>query len=638
MFDFIRTHKKIMQILLIILIFPSFVLFGLDGYTSFQNKSEAVASVDGIDISKEEWEQAHKIEIDRMRASMPGVDASMFETPALKYGVLERLIQTKVLEATARNLKLNISDQRVVKTISDMEALAALKKPDGTLDIEKYKQLLAAQGMSPEMFEARMRGDLSVRQVVNGVTQSTLTFPAQVDVAMQAFKQQREVQVAIFSASDYLDQAKPSDEELKAYFDKHADEYKSTETADIEYVVLDLASIEQTIVVNESELKSYFDQNQAALAGKEERRASHILINAPKGFSEEERNKARAKANELLNQLRQKPGDFSDFAKKFSQDAGSAQNGGDLDYFAKGAMVKPFEDAAFKLKPGEMSDVVESEFGFHIIKLTDIKSASAGNFQQLRPQLEADLKKEQARKKFAELAEQFSNLVYEQSDGFDAVVQKLKLPVQSANGITREINGGGKIIWSHPSLLKAVFSQDSISRKRNTEAIETAPNQLVSARITQYRPSTPLSLDSVKQLVVQALLREKSLALAVKEGQTKLAQWRDKPETGSWQVPVTISREQTQQLPANLVDLAMRADDKQLPSVQGVSLGAKGFGIIKINKVVPAPPAVSQSPESLDRFTQAWATAENLAYFNLLKDRLKVSVKVPDSLRNDSGK
>ena len=224
MFDFIRTHKKIMQILLIILIFPSFVLFGMDGYKSYQDQGETVATVNGLKISKQEWEQAHKVEIDRMRASMPGVDPSMFDTPAMKYGVLERMVQTKVLETTASKLHLNISDQRVAQALSEMEALASLKKADGTLDIEKYKQLLTAQGMSPDVFEARMRGDLSVRQVVNGVTQSTVSFPAQVDVAMKAFKQQREIQVAIFSASDYLDQAKPTDEEIKAYFNKHADE------------------------------------------------------------------------------------------------------------------------------------------------------------------------------------------------------------------------------------------------------------------------------------------------------------------------------------------------------------------------------------------------------------------------------
>jgi len=637
MFDFIRTHKKIMQILLIILIFPSFVLFGIDGYKSYQDQGETVATVDGFKITTQEWEQAHKVEVDRMRASMPGVEPSMFDTPAMKYGVLERMVQTKVLETMASKLHLNISDQRVAQALSEMEALASLKKPDGTLDIEKYKQLLAAQGMSPDVFEARMRGDLSVRQVVNGVTQSTVSFPAQVDVAMKAFKQQREIQVAIFSASDYLDQAKPTDEDVKNYFSKHADEYKSIETADIEFVTLDLTSIEKTIAVSESELKTYFDQNQAALTAKEERRASHILINAGKDSSSADRAKAKAKATELLGTLRQKPDQFAELAKKFSEDAGSAPQGGDLDFFAKGAMVKPFEDAAFALKKGEISEIVESDFGFHIIRLTDIKTASAGNFQLVRPQLEAELKKELARKKYAELAEQFSNLVYEQSDGFGAVVEKLKLPLQTAQGITREVNGGGKVVWAHPNLLKSIFSQESITRKHNTEAVETAPNQLVSARITRYQPSTQLSLDEVKQLVVQAALREKSLALAKSEGQAKFEQWRAKPESGQWQAPVTISREQTQQLPANLVDVAMRVDEKKLPLVESVNLGVKGFGVVKINKVVPASDAVS-SPESIERFTKAWATAENLAYFSLLKDRLKVVIKAPEPVGNGLGR
>jgi len=629
MFEFIRTHKKIMQILLIILIFPSFVLFGIDGYDRFQDGGETVATIDGINISKEEWEQAHKVEIDRMRASMPGVDSSMFDTPAMKYGVLERLVQSKVLEVTAKKLNLSISDSRVAQTISEMQALASLKKPDGSLDIEKYKQLLAAQGMSPEIFENRMRSDLSVRQVVNGVTQSTVTFPSQVDVAMKAFKQQREIQVAIFSASDYLDKAQPTDEELKAYFSKHAEEYKSIETADIEFVTLDLASIEKTINVTEAELKAYFDQNQAALSQKEERRASHILINAGKDVSAADRAKAKTKAVELLNQLRQKPEQFAELAKQNSQDAGSAPKGGDLDFFAKGAMVKPFEDAAFALKKGDISEVVESEFGYHIIRLTDIKTVAGANFQQVRAQLESDLKKELARKKYAELAEQFSNLVYEQSDSFAAVVEKLNLPIQSAQGITRDVNGGDKVIWANPNLLKSIFSPESISRKRNTEAIETAPNQLVSARIKEYRAPAQLSLDEVKQIVVQTLLKEKSLELAVKEGQSKLAQWRTNPESGSWQVPVAISREQTQKLPANLVDLAMRADEKKLPFVEGVSLGARGFGLVKVNKVLPLPES-DRSPEVLERFTKAWATAENLAYFSMLKAQLKVTIKVPE--------
>jgi peptidyl-prolyl cis-trans isomerase D len=362
MFDFIRTHKKIMQILLIILIFPSFVLFGIDGYKRFNNKGEAVAVVDGVEISKDEWEQAHKAQVERMRASMPNVDIGMFDTPAMRYGVLERMVEAKVLESSVKNLNLKVSDRRVAQSISDLEPLAAIKTPDGALDIERYKQLLAAQGMSPEVFEARMRSDLAARQVVNGVTQSTVTFPSQFQVPMTALLQQREIQVAIFSSSDYLDKAKPTEEEIRAFYQTHAEDYKSIETADIEYVVLTLDDIEKTITVSESDLKTYFDQNQAKLSSKEERRASHILISLAKGATDADKSQAKQKAQTLLNTLRQKPDQFADLAKKYSQDTGSAAKGGDLDYFSRGSMVKPFEDVAFNMKKGEISDLVDLAF------------------------------------------------------------------------------------------------------------------------------------------------------------------------------------------------------------------------------------------------------------------------------------
>ena len=633
MFDFIRTHKTVMQILLIILIVPSFVLFGLDGYKRFNEGGETVAVVDGLNISKEEWEQSHKNEVERMRASMPGIDVSMFDTPAMKFGVLERLVQSKVLEASANQLHLLASDQKLALTISEMEALASLKRADGSLDIEGYKQLLSAQGMTPDIFEARIRNDLAVRQVVNGVTQSSITFPSQVEAAMNAFMQQREVQVAIFSASDYMGQAKPSDEELAAYYEKHKQRYKSIETADIEFVVLNLDVVEQGINVSESDLKTYFDQNQAALASKEERRASHILVNAGKDMSTADRLKAKEKASNLLEILKNKPQQFAQLAKENSDDSGSAGKGGDLDFFARGSMVKPFEDAVFALQKGALSGLVETEFGFHIILLTDIKSGVGQDFQKMRPQLEAELKKDLAKKKYAELAEQFSNLVYEQSDSLKPVALKLKLDIQTAQGVSKEAKDVAQIPWAHPNLLKAIFSAESINQKRNTEAVETAPNQLTAARIVSHRPSVLIPLNDVKSMVVQSLLAEKSLDLAKADGQAKLKLWADKPESGEWQVPVVISREQSQQLPGNLVDLAMRADAQKLPFVGGVDLGARGYGIVKVTKILPLDDKKLR-PETLERFTKSWATAENLAYFTLLKDRLKVSMKVPPPADN----
>ena len=629
MFDFIRNHKKIMQILLIILIFPSFVLFGLDGYQRLDEKGEAVASVDGVDISRNEWDQSHQNEISRMRTSMPNIDVSMFDTPAIKYGVLERLVQSKVLEASAKKLNLVVSDQKIAQSIAEMEVLASIKKADGSLDLEKYRQLLAAQGMTPEVFENRMRSEAAIKQVVTGVTQSSVTFPSQMEVALDAFYQQREVQIAIFSASDYLADAKPTDEEVEKYFIARKEDYKSLETVDIEFVVLSQESIEKTVSVSEAELKAYFDQNQSNLAAKEERRASHILVNAPKELNDADKVKAKEKALSILDAVKKSPAQFADIAKKNSQDPGSAESGGDLGFFARGAMVKPFEDAAFNLKKGEISGLVQSDFGFHIIQLTDIKSASSANFAQMRASLEVELKKQLAQKKYAEIAEQFTNMVYEQSDSYKSVAQKLKLDIQTASAVSNESNADPKTPWANPNVMKTVFSSESIKSLRNSEAIEIAPNTLLSVRVTKHYPATYLSLEEVKPMLVQTVLNEKALTLAKKDGAAKLALWKASPEKAQLQAAVALSRDQNLKLPGNLVDEAMRANPDKLPVMMGVDLGAKGYGIVKVNKMLASAMNPTKTPELRQRFVKSWSTAENLAYFSYLKDILKVTFKEP---------
>jgi peptidyl-prolyl cis-trans isomerase D len=629
MFDFIRNHKKIMQILLIILIFPSFVLFGLDGYQRLDEKGEAVASVDGVDISRNEWDQSHQNEISRMRTSMPNIDVSMFDTPAIKYGVLERLVQSKVLEASAKKLNLVVSDQKIAQSIAEMEVLASIKKADGSLDLEKYRQLLAAQGMTPEVFENRMRSEAAIKQVVTGVTQSSVTFPSQMEVALDAFYQQREVQIAIFSASDYLADAKPTDEEVEKYFIARKEDYKSLETVDIEFVVLSQESIEKTVSVSEAELKAYFDQNQSNLAAKEERRASHILVNAPKELNDADKAKAKEKALSILDAVKKSPAQFADIAKKNSQDPGSAESGGDLGFFARGAMVKPFEDAAFNLKKGEISGLVQSDFGFHIIQLTDIKSASSANFAQMRASLEVELKKQLAQKKYAEIAEQFTNMVYEQSDSYKSVAQKLKLDIQTASAVSNESNADPKTPWANPNVMKTVFSSESIKSLRNSEAIEIAPSTLISVRVTKHYPATYLSLEEVKPMLVQTVLNEKALTLAKKDGAAKLALWKASPEKAQLQAAVALSRDQNLKLPGNLVDEAMRANPDKLPVMMGVDLGAKGYGIVKVNKMLASAMNPTKTPELRQRFVKSWSTAENLAYFSYLKDILKVTFKEP---------
>jgi peptidyl-prolyl cis-trans isomerase D len=629
MFDFVRKHTRIMQFILFLLIFPSFVLFGLEGYNRFNERGAAVAKVDGRDILQSEWDAAHKQEIERLRQSVPTLDPKLLESPAAKYATLERMVRDRVLSAAAAQAKLVATDQRVAGELQRNETIASLRGPDGKLDMARYRQLVGAQGMTPEMFEASVRADISSRQVLAGVGGTTVVTPTQARLALDAFLEQREIQVARFAPADYASQVKPTDAELEAYYKANPTQFQAPEQASIEYVVLDIDTVRKGLSVNEQDLKTYYEQNAARLGGKEERRASHILLAAPKGAPPEERQKARAKAEELLAQVKKAPDSFAEVAKKNSQDPGSAAQGGDLDFFARGAMTKPFEDAAFSLGKGEISGVVETDFGYHIIKVTDIRAPKQRSFEQMKPELEAEVKKQMAQRKYAETADTFTNGVYEQSDSLKPVAEKLKLEIKSAANVSRQPVPGATGPLANPKFVAALFSPDSIEKKRNTEAVEIAPNTLASGRLTQYTPARTLPFAEVKERVRERLIAARSAELAKKDGMAKLAAWKGNPAGASLPAPVVVSRLDTQKQPGSVVEAALRSDPAALPGWVGVDLGSEGYAVARVNKVLPrqAPPPQAAEQER-QQYAQAWANAENLAYYNLLKDRFKVQIKV----------
>jgi len=631
MFDFVRNNTKIMMGLLFLLIIPSFVLFGLEGYSRFNDKGTVVAKVNGNKISQSEWDAAHKREVDRIRASMPNIDAKLFDTPDAKYATLERLVRDQVISAAAQKLQLIASDTRLARELQQSPTIAALRTADGKLDMERYKQLAASQGMTPEMFEMQVRSDLSNRQVIQGVQASAYATAAQTQTAMNAFMQRREVQILNFPASDYLDKITVSEADMQAFYEKNRAKYQSLETADIEYVVLDIESLRSSITLNEQDLKSYYEQNLQRLSSKEERRASHILITAAKDATEAEKKVARTKAEELLKLVKAKPASFADVARKNSQDPGSAVKGGDLDFFGRGAMVKVFEDAAFSMKKSDISDLVESEFGFHIIQLTDIKAAKAQSFESLRPSLEADLKKQQAQRKYAELAETFSNTVYEQSDSLKPVADKIKLSIQKANQVARQPVQAGqtKGVLNHPALLQALFGETSLQKQRNTEAIEVAPSTLVSARVVKHHPAATLPLADVKELVKRALAQEKAAEMAKTQGQQRLSSINGSAGADKLPSAIVISREKTQKQLPQVVDAVLRADPNKLPAVNGIDLGDQGFAVVRVIQVLP-PEAENKElmMQAQQQFTQLWGTAETQAYIAQLKAIMKAEILV----------
>jgi len=629
MFDFVRNNTKIMMGILFLLIIPSFVLFGLEGYSSFKDQGATVAKVNGNKISQGDWDAAHKREVDRIRSSMPNIDVKMFDTPEAKYATLERLVRDQVVAAAAQKLQLVASDTKLARELQSIPAIAALRSPDGKLDMERYKQLVASQGMTPEMFEMQMRADISNQQVVQGVQGSAFATLAQTQTAMNAFMQRREVQIVNFPAADFLSKVNVSEADIQAYYDKNSSKFQSMESADIEYVILDIESLRQGIVLNEQDLKSYYEQNLQRLSSKEERRASHILITAAKDAPEAEKKAARAKAEELLKAVKAKPASFADVARKNSQDPGSAVKGGDLDFFGRGAMVKPFEDAAFSLKKSDISDIVESEFGYHIIQLTDIKAPKAQSFEALRPSLEADLKKQQAQRKFAEMAETFSNTVYEQSDSLKPVAEKLKLSVQKASKVARNAesqNPQSKNLLNNPALLQALFSETSLQKQRNTEAIEVAPNTLVSARVVKHQPAAALALTEVKDLVKRNLTQDKAAEMAKVQGEQKLVNLKTSAE--GLPNAMVLSREKSQRQLPQVVEAVLKADPNKLPAVSGVDLGAQGYAVIRVTKVLPPEDNQALMKQAQQQFTQLWGAAETLAYLAELKSVMKAEILV----------
>ena len=630
MFDAIRNKSKILMGLLVLLIIPSFVLFGIDGYSNRSDRGAVVAQIGDLEITQQEWDAVHQQEVDRIRASMPNLDAKLLGSPEARYASLERMVNDRLISVASEKQLLVTSDLRLANYLQQDPSIASLRGPDGKLDMERYRQLAASQGMTPEMLEARVRRDLSNQQVLSVVRASALASQRQSDLALEAFLQRREIQVQRFEPAAFVAKVQASDAELEKFYQSESDRFRTEESADVEYLVLDAAALAKNSKLSEQDVQTYYDQNLQRLAGQEQRRASHILINAAQDAPESDRTKARAKAEALLADLRKDATAFADLARKNSDDPGSASKGGDLDFFGKGAMVKSFEDAAFALKKGEISSVVTSEFGFHIIQLTDIKAPVTPSLASMRVQLEADLREQQAKRQYAEFAETFSNSVYEEADTFKPVAEKLQLSIQQAKGLTRAPSPAIQGVLSNPKVLEALFTEESVSKRRNTAAIELGNNTLVSVRMVNYKPASLKPFAEVKDEVRSQYVKAQSQALAKAEGEARLAEWKTLP--GQAQVgPVqVVSRDQAQGQPTALVAAALRADTAALPTLVGVDLGEQGYALVRVNKLVARDtPNPQQQAQSREQFARLLGNAEAAAYLEHLRSQFNVKIMVP---------
>lgn len=637
MFEFIRTHRRLMHFVLLLFIIPSFAFFGLESYTRFRDTDNAVAKVAGQSITQQEFDNAQRQQTERFRQMFgPQFDASMLDTPEAKQGILDNLISQRVMASEAARNRLSVSDQALQHTIL---SIPGLTNAEGKFDQERYKSLLAMQGMTPLMYEARLREDLALQQV-NSAIQSSAFAPKTVASRLSDLNdQERQVQELLFKASDFTSQVKVTDEMLKAYYDKNSKQFEIPEQVKAEYVVLNSDALANQITVSDADIKSYYDQNAKRYTEEEQRRASHILISVKKDASDADKAAAKAKAEALLARLRKNPGDFAKLAKENSQDPGSAERGGDIDFFGRGMMVKPFEDAAYSLKQGEISNVVQSDFGYHIIQLTDVKPAKVRGLDEVKGEIAAEIKKQQAAKKYAELVEVFTDTVYEQSDSLRAVADKLNLKIETVSHVTRTPNPNvaPNAPYNHPRFLQALFSDEAIKNKRNTEAVEVAPSTLIAGRVMEYKPVAKRPFEEVKSIIAEHVKQTEAANLAKKAGEAKLAEVKAKGDAAGFSDAKLVSRVKSQAINGAAAMAVMKADVTKLPAYVGVELPGQGYGIYRINKVSqPATIDNARRQAEQQQITDALAQQEMLVYLDALKKKAKVEVLKPVSAKPDS--
>lgn len=625
MFDFVRTHQKLMQIILALLIVPSFVLVGVSGITLFGEDPNTIAKVAGYPLTQQEWENAQRNQLDSMRRQMGAqFDQKMFDTPEFKQNVLDQLLAQRALSAEIRKAHMTVSNEQVQRAV--WNDFPTLVKADGTFDAEQYRQILATQGFSVDMHQSQLRNDLVVNQILGGLEASGFT-PRTVAKAISDYgSQEREVQELAFPLNQFLANVKVTDDMVKSFYDKNAKLFEIPESAKIEYVVLNADAVASQVSVSDEEIAGYYKANEKRFGSEEVRRSSHILIKTDK-----DKAAAKARAEAILADVRKNPGDFAKIAKAKSEDPGSAEQGGDLDVLVKGSFVKPVEDAILKLKQGEISDLVESEFGYHIITVTELKPAHVKPLDEVKGEIAAELKKQKAGKLYSELSEQFTDTVYSQYESLKPAADKLKLKIETAEGISRQPNPIlGTAPFNSVKFLTALFSEDTLKNKRNTEAVEVAPQTLVAGRIVEFKPASKKPLAEVEGAIKQRVAMEEAVKAAKKAGEEKLAAVKKSGDAAGFAEARTISRAKAEGINPVAFAAVMKADASKLPAYVGVEIPGAGYGLYRINKVAqPAEQDAARREQEGQRIGQIVAQQEFTNYLEALKQKAKIKIIRP---------
>ena len=622
MLDAIRKHTQgwLAKVILALISIP-FALFGIDSYLNQAGSDVAIAKVNGDKISIQEYGNAIEKARNYLQSEGQKVDAAMLESAELKQSVLDGLITRRLVNAEIRHANFKISDEQLSQYIIGMPEF----QENGKFSEDIYQKTLAQNKLSATRFESDRRSELLTQQAREGLALLVAVPKSVAEQTLKLAHQKRDVSVAEIKTAQFLSQVKVTPEEVKSYYDLHKDKFKVPEQVKLEFALLSATGLVSQMTASDAEVKQFYDENAAKFQADEQRHASHILIGFSSGASAQDKAVAKDKAADILAQLKTNPKRFEELATKLSQDPGSASKGGDLGSFGRGAMVKPFEDAVFGMKVNQISDLVESEFGYHIIKLNEITGQST-SFDSMKLQIKGELSWQKAQAKYAELADDFSNMVYEQSGSLKPAADKFGLQLQTSAWLSRD---DGSKFFKSEKLMNMVFSDEVLKEKRNTEAIEVSANNMVAARLVEYKPSAPRSFDEVKGGIEALLKLEKAEKLATQKGEAALAKLKagDAGKDLEWIPTVTVGRKSAQGLTEGVMSQVFKVDASKLPAYAGFVDGKTSYSIVQVSRVDNALATDDEAKKAAEAELQDAMAAEYIsAYGKSLKAKSDIFV------------
>jgi peptidyl-prolyl cis-trans isomerase D len=606
-----RSQGWIAKVILILLIVP-FALWGVDSYLSGGGQEPPAATIDDLEISQREFVKTLNEQQEQMGGKV--------DEKALRQLVMDQLVNTRLLSQAAGKVGFSVLDPQIQSVLAGVEIF----QENGAFSESRLDAWLKGRGMSRPELLAMIGQDLLLKQVQIGYGEGTVIATPSVNRLGSLLAQQREVNEIVFDLKAHSQAVQIDAKTLEAEYKARQADFATPAMVRVQYLVLSQAGLESGVQISEEQARKFFDENPAQFQEPEQRRASHILIKLEAGANAAAKQAAKARAEELLAQVRKSPASFADLARQHSQDPGSGANGGDLGAFSRDMMVKPFADAVWAMKPGEIQGLVESQFGFHIIRLDGILGGAKMGFAVVKDDIVKTLRQQEAQKRFAESAERFSNIVYEQPDSLEPAAKEFGLKIEQSDWIAP--GKAEPAMLGDTRLIAALLSEDALQKKQNVEAIEVAPNTLVSARVIEHRPAGVRPFAEVSGEIRARLTNVAARKLATEAGKKALAAAIvGKPEGLTLSAPMGVSRMQPMNLPPASVRAIFSAAAGKLPAWVGVE-SPEGYRVYRINRVTEATPPPEQVKAMRNDMRRMLAQEEMRAYLESTKARSKIKI------------